>query len=96
MRVRVDPKALAAAGLGIEEVRTAIGNANANQAKGSFDGPTRAATIDANDQIRAVSGYRDLILAYRGGAPLRLADVAQISEGAENDRLAAWANEAPC
>ncbi|HMM51448.1 MAG TPA: MdtB/MuxB family multidrug efflux RND transporter permease subunit [Burkholderiaceae bacterium] len=95
MRVRVDPKALAAAGLGIEEVRTAIGNANANQAKGSFDGPTRAATIDANDQIRAVSGYRDLILAYRGGAPLRLADVAQISEGAENDRLAAWANEAP-
>ncbi|MBC6959245.1 MAG: multidrug transporter subunit MdtB [Lautropia sp.] len=95
VRVRVDPMALAAAGLGIEEVRTAIGNANANQAKGSFDGPTRAATIDANDQIRAVSGYRDLILAYRGGAPLRLADVAQISEGAENDRLAAWANEAP-
>ncbi|MBX3589326.1 MAG: MdtB/MuxB family multidrug efflux RND transporter permease subunit [Burkholderiaceae bacterium] len=95
MRVRVDPKALAAAGLGIEDVRTAIGNANSNQAKGSFDGPSRAATIDANDQIRAVSGYRDLILAYRGGAPLRLSDVAQISEGAENDRLAAWSNEEP-
>ncbi len=95
MRVRVDPKALASAGLGIEDVRTAIVNANANQAKGSFDGPTRAATIDANDQIRAVSGYRDLVLAYRGGAPLRLADVAEITEGAENDRLAAWANEAP-
>ena len=95
MRVRVDPKALAAAGLGIEDVRTAIGNANSNQAKGSFDGPSRAATIDANDQIRAVSGYRDLILAYRGGAPLRLSDVAQISEGAENERLAAWANEEP-
>ena len=95
MRVRVDPKALASAGLGIEDVRTAITNANANQAKGSFDGPSRAATIDANDQIRAVSGYRDLIVAYRGGAPLRLSDVAQISEGAENDRLAAWANETP-
>ncbi|MCO5106131.1 MAG: MdtB/MuxB family multidrug efflux RND transporter permease subunit [Burkholderiaceae bacterium] len=95
MRVRVDPKALAAAGLGVEDVRTAIGNANSNQAKGSFDGPSRAATIDANDQIRAVSGYRDLILAYRGGAPLRLSDVAQISEGAENERLAAWANEEP-
>jgi multidrug efflux pump len=95
MRVRVDPKALAAAGLGIEDVRAAIANANSNQAKGSFDGPSRAATIDANDQIRAVSGYRDLILAYRGGAPLRLSEVAQISEGAENDRLAAWSNEEP-
>ncbi|MEB2351642.1 MAG: MdtB/MuxB family multidrug efflux RND transporter permease subunit [Burkholderiaceae bacterium] len=95
MRVRVDPKALASAGLGIEDVRTAITNANANQAKGSFDGPSRAATIDANDQIRAVSGYRDLIVAYRGGAPLRLSDVAEISEGAENDRLAAWAGETP-
>ena len=95
MRVRVDPKALASAGLGIEDVRTAITNANANQAKGSFDGPSRAATIDANDQIRAVSGYRDLIVAWRDGAPLRLSDVAEISEGAENERLAAWANEEP-
>jgi len=95
MRVRVDPRALASAGLGIEDVRTAITNANANQAKGSFDGPSRAATIDANDQIRSVAGYRDLIVAYRGGAPVRLSDVAQISEGAENDRLAAWANEEP-
>ncbi|HLS55059.1 MAG TPA: efflux RND transporter permease subunit, partial [Zeimonas sp.] len=95
MRVRVDPKALASAGLGIEDVRTAITNANSNQAKGSFDGPSRAATIDANDQIRSVTGYRDLIVAYRSGAPVRLSDVAQISEGAENDRLAAWANEEP-
>ncbi|HQY28213.1 MAG TPA: efflux RND transporter permease subunit, partial [Burkholderiaceae bacterium] len=95
MRVRVDPKALASAGLGIEDVRTAITNANSNQAKGSFDGPSRAATIDANDQIRSVAGYRDLIVAYRGGAPVRLSDVAQIAEGAENDRLAAWANEEP-
>ena len=95
VRVRVDPKALASAGLGIEDVRTAIGNANSNQAKGSFDGPERATTIDANDQIRAAAGYRDLIVAYRNGAPLRLSDVAQIDEGAENARLAAWAGEEP-
>ena len=95
MRVRVDPRALAAAGLGIEDVRTAIVNANSNQAKGSFDGPNRAATIDANDQIRSVAGFRDLIVAHRGGAPLRLSDVAEISEGAENERLAAWAGDEP-
>src|SRR5690606_6738252 len=95
VRVQVDPNALAAAGLGIEDVRTAITNANANQAKGSFDGPARAATIDANDQIRAADGYRELILAWRDGAPLRLGEVARVSEGAEDERLAAWANDAP-
>ena len=95
VRVRVDPKALATAGLGIEDVRTAINNANSNQAKGSFDGPSRSTTIDANDQIRAAAGYRDLIVAYRGGAPLRLSEVAQIAEGAENERLGAWADEEP-
>ncbi|HRO61540.1 MAG TPA: efflux RND transporter permease subunit, partial [Burkholderiaceae bacterium] len=102
VRVQVDPNALAAAGLGIEDVRTAIGNANANQAKGSFDGPSRAATIDANDQIRAADGYRELILAWRDGAPLRLGEVARgIGVGqnavadAEDERLAAWANDAP-
>ncbi len=95
VRVRVDPRALAAAGLGVEDVRTAITNANSNQAKGSFDGPERSATIDANDQIRALDGYRELVLAYREGAPLRLADVATIDEGAENTQLAAWANDEP-
>jgi len=95
VRVRVDPLALAAAGLSVEDVRTAIVAANSNQAKGSFDGPERAATIDANDQIRAVEGYRQLVLAYREGAPLRLSDVARIDEGAENAQLAAWANDEP-
>ncbi|HEY0879627.1 MAG TPA: efflux RND transporter permease subunit, partial [Zeimonas sp.] len=95
VRVRVDPLALASAGLSVEDVRSAIANANSNQAKGSFDGPERAATIDANDQIRAVQGYRDLVLAYRAGAPLRLSDVARIDEGAENAQLAAWANDEP-
>jgi len=95
VRVRVDPLALAAAGLSVEDVRSAIVDANSNQAKGSFDGPERAATIDANDQIRAVEGYRQLVLAYRDGAPLRLSDVARIDEGAENAQLAAWANDEP-
>ncbi|RIK98133.1 MAG: multidrug transporter subunit MdtB [Burkholderiales bacterium] len=95
VRVRVDPLALAASGLSVEDVRTAIVAANSNQAKGSFDGPERAATIDANDQIRAVEGYRDLVLAYRQGAPLRLSDVARVDEGAENAQLAAWANDEP-
>ncbi|MGE3864758.1 MAG: efflux RND transporter permease subunit, partial [Burkholderiaceae bacterium] len=95
VRVRVDPKALASARLSIEDVRTAITNANSNQAKGSFDGPSRAATIDANDQLRSPEGYRDLIVAYRNGAPLRLADVAQVVDGAENERLAAWAGDEP-
>jgi multidrug efflux pump len=95
IRVRADPRALAAAGLGIEDVRSAIASANSNQAKGSFDGPSRAATIDANDQIRSVAGFRDLVVAYRDGAPLRLSDIAEISEGAENERLAAWAGEEP-
>ncbi len=95
MRVRIDPLALAAAGLSVEDVRTAIVAANSNQAKGSFDGPQRSATIDANDQIRAVEGYRALVLAYRDGAPLRLSDVARIEEGAENAQLAAWANDEP-
>jgi multidrug efflux pump len=95
VRVRVDPLALAASGLSVEDVRTAIVAANSNQAKGSFDGPERAATIDANDQIRAVEGYRNLVLAYRQGAPLRLSDVARVDEGAENAQLAAWANDEP-
>ncbi len=95
VRVRVDPGALAAAGLSIEDVRTAIISANSNQAKGSIDGPQRAATIDANDQIRSADGYRELILAYRDGAPLRLGEMASVDEAAENTQLAAWANDRP-
>ena len=74
-------------------MRTAIGNANANQAKGSFDGPTRASTIDANDQLKSADEYKQLIIAYKNGAPVRLADVADVVDGAENARLAAWAND---
>jgi multidrug efflux pump len=95
VRIQVNPKALAAYGLSLDDVRTAIGNANTNQAKGSFDGPTRASTIDANDQLRSADEYRQLIIAYRNGSPIRVQDVADAVDGAENSRLAAWANTTP-
>ena len=93
IRIQVDPVALAAHGLALEDVRTAIANANVNQAKGSFDGPLRASTIDANDQLRSAEDYRNIVLLYRNGAPLRVADVAAVVEESENVKLAAWAAE---
>jgi len=95
VRVRANPKALAAYGLTLEDLRTAIGAANVNQAKGSFDGPARASTIDANDQLKSAGDYRALIIAYRNGRPIGLADVAEVVDDAENVRLAAWANQSP-
>ena len=93
VRVQADPRALSASGLTLDDVRNAIGAANVNQAKGSFDGPTRASTIDANDQLKSAKDYEQLIIAYRNGAPIRLCDVAKVVSGAENVQLAAWANE---
>jgi len=95
VRVRVNPRTLAAYGLSLEDVRTALNNANVNQPKGSFDGPHRASTIDANDQIESAAEYRHLIIAYRNGAPIRLADLADVDQDAENVRLAAWKDETP-
>src|SRR5204863_5490775 len=95
VRVQVNPRALAANGLNLEDVRTAIAAANVNQAKGSFDGPSRAYTIGANHQLRSAVEYRAVIVAYRNGAPLLLSDVADIVEDAENVRLAAWMNDVP-
>ena len=95
VRVQVNPKALAAAGLSLTNIRTAISDANTNQAKGSFDGPQRASTIDANDQLRSAAEYRQIIVAYRNGAPVYLTDVADVIEDAENARLAAWMNDKP-
>jgi multidrug efflux pump len=91
VRVQANPKALAANGLNLDDLRTAIGNANVNMAKGSFDGPTRASTVDANDQLMSAVDYRQLIIAWRNGAPIHLSDVAEIIDGAENVHLAAWA-----
>ena len=95
VRIQVNPKALAAYGLSLEDVRTAISAANTNQAKGSFDGPTRASTIDANDQLKTADEYRQLVIAYKNGAPIRIQDVAEAVDAAENARLAAWANTTP-
>ncbi len=92
VRVQVNPAAAAAYGLGLEDIRTAIANANVTQAKGSFDGPQRASTIDANDQLRSADEYAKLIVAYKNGNPIRLSDVATLVDGAENLRLAAWAD----
>jgi multidrug efflux pump len=95
VRVQVNPKALAANNLGLEDVRTAIAAANVKKAKGSFDGPSRAYTIDANDQLRSAAEYRPVVVAFRNGAPLLLQDVADIVDDAENIRLAAWMNDVP-
>jgi multidrug efflux pump len=93
VRIQANPKALAAYGMSLDDLRTAVGNANVNQAKGSFDGTARASIIDANDQLKSADEYKQLIIAYRNGAPIRVADVADTVDDAENVRLAAWAND---
>ena len=95
VRVQANPTALASYGMSLEDLRNAIGSANVNAAKGSFDGPVRSYTIDANDQIQSAAEYRDIIIAFRNGAPVHLSDVAQVVDGAENARLAAWKDTTP-
>ncbi|BFO56451.1 efflux RND transporter permease subunit [Acidovorax sacchari] len=91
VRIQADTKALASYGIGLDTLRTAISAANANSAKGSFDGPQRAYTINANDQLLTVDDYKRLIVSWKNGAPVRMVDVARVVNGAENDRLRAWA-----
>ncbi|HTF94918.1 MAG TPA: multidrug efflux RND transporter permease subunit [Cellvibrio sp.] len=95
IRIKVNPNALANTQLSLEQVRNAVVTANTNQPKGSFDGEYRSTMLDANDQIRSAQEYRDLIVSWREGSPLRLGDVASVEEGAEDRFLAAWANEQP-
>ncbi|EPD6701038.1 MdtB/MuxB family multidrug efflux RND transporter permease subunit [Cronobacter dublinensis] len=95
VRVKLNAQALASLGLNSETVRTAITSANVNSAKGSFDGPERAVTLSANDQMKSADEYRSLIIAYQNGAPVRLGDVAKVEQGAENAWLGAWANKQP-
>ncbi|HYZ40094.1 MAG TPA: MdtB/MuxB family multidrug efflux RND transporter permease subunit [Stellaceae bacterium] len=92
VRIQANYRQLAAYGLNIDDLRTTLANANVNTPKGNFDGPSRAYTINANDQIRKASDYDDLVVAYRNGAPVKLSDVARATEGAENTKLAAWMN----
>ncbi len=93
VRIRTNPEALAAYGLSLADVRSLITRSNVNQPKGNFDGPTRVSMLDANDQLKTPEEYAELILTYQDGAALRLKDVADIVDGAENERLAAWAND---
>ncbi|AKX60405.1 multidrug transporter [Thiopseudomonas alkaliphila] len=93
VRIQANSQALAAANLTLADIRSVITRANVNQPKGSIDGPSRITQIDANDQLRSVTEYENLILTYNEGNALRLGDVATIVDGAENQRLAAWANK---
>jgi multidrug efflux pump len=93
VRIQVNHKALAAYGISLEDVRIVIAAANVNQPKGMFNGPMRSAIIDSNDQLRSSEDYRKLVVAYRNGAPVQLSEVANVVDGAENVRLAAWAND---
>src|SRR5213594_1400784 len=95
VRIQVNPKALAAYGLSLDDLRTVVAAANVNQAKGAFDGPRRASIIGANDQLLSSKDYRPLIVAYRNGAPVQLSDVADAIDDAENVKQAAWMNETP-
>ncbi len=90
VRIQANPSALASYGIGLEDVRTALATANVDQAKGTLDGPRQSFTIDANDQLLAGAEYTPIVIAYRNGAPVRLGDVATISDSIENSQLAAW------
>jgi multidrug efflux pump len=93
VRIQADTQALASYGIGIDTLRTAISAANANSAKGSFDGPKRSYSINANDQLLTADDYKKLVVAYKNAAPVRLVDVAKVIESAENTRLGAWAGK---
>ena len=95
VRIRANPLALAAHNLSLEDLRSAVTRNNLNGPKGSFDGPNRASSLDANDQLESPEDYRQLIIAYQNGAPVRVQDVASVDNDAENVRLAAWANRTP-
>ncbi|MFN7958446.1 MAG: multidrug efflux RND transporter permease subunit [Holophagaceae bacterium] len=90
VRIQANPAALAAKGLTLGDVRTAVAQSNVNQAKGSFDGLRQAYAIGANDQLLSSDDYRPLIVAYKNGAPVTLAEIATVSDDVENARLAAW------
>ncbi len=95
VRIQADTQSLASYGIGLDTLRSAITSANSNAAKGSFDGPKRAYSINSNDQLVTVDDYKNLIVAYKNGAPVRMVDVARVVNSAENNQLGAWANHAP-
>ncbi|CAG4894841.1 efflux RND transporter permease subunit [Paraburkholderia saeva] len=95
VRIQANPVALASYGLNLEDLRSALTTASVNMAKGTFDGPAQAFQINANDQLLSAKGFREIVVAYKNGAPVMLTDVAKITDGIENAKLAAWKNETP-
>jgi multidrug efflux pump len=95
VRVVVNPRALAAYGLNLDDLRTTIGEANQNGPKGTLDGPMSAYTVNTNDQIKSAEEYGSIVVAYKNGAPVRLKDIATLLAGAENTKLGGWMNTTP-
>src|SRR5262249_28028420 len=95
VRIQANPTALASYGLSLEDLRTPVAQANVNQAKGNFDGVHQAYTIGANDQLLSSDDYRPIVVAYRNRAAVRLSDVADVIDEAENVEQAAWMNTTP-
>jgi multidrug efflux pump len=95
VRIQANPTALSSYGINLEDLRTALTQASVNAAKGNFDGPRQDYQIDANDQLVTSDDYRNVVVAYRDGAPVMLTDVARIVNGVENNRQAAWMNQTP-
>src|SRR5262244_1109957 len=95
VRVQADPSALASYGLSLEDLRSVLGQANVNQAKGNLEGPRQSFTIGANDQLFSANDYKAIVVTYKNGAPVRVSDVATVVDGVENAKLAAWMNTKP-
>ena len=95
VRIQANPTALASYGLSLEDLRTTLGTANVDQAKGILENNRQSFTISSNDQLSSSKGYQSLIIAYKDGAPVRLTDVANVIDGAENVKMAAWMNLSP-
>jgi len=95
VRIRANPVALSSYGINLEDLRTALVQASVNAAKGNFDGPRQDYQIDSNDQLISSADYRDVVVAYRNGAPVMLTKVAEVVDGVENNHQAAWKNQTP-
>src|ERR1700738_4934091 len=93
VRIQANPRALASYGLNLDDLRTTISNLNVNTPKGNFDGPTRAYTINANDQLTDADAYQSAVVAYKNGRPVMLTDVATVVQGPENTKLGAWGDK---
>ena len=95
VRIQANPTALASYGMSLEDLRVALAQANVNQAKGNLDGPRQAFTIWANDQLLTSDSYKPVVIAYKNGGPVRIMDVANVIDGPENVKQAAWQNDKP-